>query len=890
MTFEAEILAQMQDHQLPDLPSGHPIFDGKYKRFGPGKKGWYILRKITLESGKEVVTGAFGINQGDNHNTVPVRIETEALSKEEVAEYAARQQEFKAAEEKKRVDAAHLAANRAKGQWASAGVDHVESHPYLVKKDVVAEGLRLAADGNLYIPLYRYSHDGAGLIGLQKITPEGGKLYNKGMDKIGASFLLGAAVDAPVIGIGEGYATCQSARMGALLQPEGRYDLPVMVAFDAGNIIHVARRLRADFPSAHLLFLADDDFLLSARYQERLLEDFKIEDAPPVDGEWRTITAGVDQAKVMAEWRADEQGVKFIFADIRCGRRLKEYQFKNAGVTACRAAAAEVGNASVVVPQFAARGDNKLTDFNDLQQAESINVVAVQIGAAIADALTPSPPEGEQVRPAGPHLALVPPPPGKEDQSGASAPEKQMQRKTQGRDMPEDWDDDAPAAAGEGEGDGNKSKGKAVKLRPPSFWKTVDDLLDDFVLLYGTDTAWDSASRIQIKVNNIRLAYGNDQVKFWLGNPDRKMIPHKNLVFDPTMTVDDKTHVNMFDGFTVEPVEGPCGKILGLLSHLCDGNQEIVNWILKWVAYPLQNPGAKMGSSIIMHGDEGSGKNLFWELVVRKVYGKHGSVIGNAQIEDKFNDWASQKLFFVCDEVVTNKEMRQHKGKLKGLITGQTIQINPKGLPGREEGNYNNFVFLSNELQPLALDKTDRRYLVLWTPPNQLEAWYLEILAEINSGGVAAFYHYLLNEVDCSDFGTHAKPPSTVAKDNLISLGLSPSERFFIQWSSGELTIPFITCSSMQLYSGFQRWCTLNGERYPPSETLFGRTVGRIGAKQLSKQIVKYDLGEDVRQRTVYMIGERKDGQSIQDFVAGASGLFEAQLRKYRHVYDQGSE
>ena len=57
-----------------------------------------------------------------------------------------------------------------------------------------------------------------------------------------------------------------------------------------------------------------------------------------------------------------------------------------------------------------------------------------------------------------------------------------------------------------------------------------------------------------------------------------------------------------------------------------------------------------------------------------------------------------------------------NKNWLKALITSTTVQINPKNLPRREERNHINIVFLSNEPQPLALDNSDRRYLVIYTP------------------------------------------------------------------------------------------------------------------------------------------------------------------------------
>ncbi|MBL7391299.1 primase-helicase family protein, partial [Escherichia coli] len=83
---------------------------------------------------------------------------------------------------------------------------------------------------------------------------------------------------------------------------------------------------------------------------------------------------------------------------------------------------------------------------------------------------------------------------------------------------------------------------------------------------------------------------------------------------------------------------------------------------------------------------------------------------------DKFNDWASGKLFMIADEVVARQELFHIKNKLKALITGDCIRINPKNVAAHDERNHVNLVFLSNEKQPLVLEKDDRRFMVMWTP------------------------------------------------------------------------------------------------------------------------------------------------------------------------------
>lgn len=445
----------------------------------------------------------------------------------------------------------------------------------------------------------------------------------------------------------------------------------------------------------------------------------------------------------------------------------------------------------------------------------------------------------------------------------------------------------APAAGGTGsDKPAADKKKKPVKEYGDSHWDKVDRLLKNFTLIYGADEVWDNERRMLIKINPLRLAFGNDAVKYWLNNADRKMVPLNKVVFDPTQKSDPETTVNLFNGISMVPRAGDKSDyclIVDLLRYLC-GTDDVFEWVICWLAYAIQNPGAKMVTSIIMHGDEGSGKNLFFEKCIAKIYGEYGGVIGNAEIESQFNEWASKKLFVVCDEVVTKSELRQLKGRLKAMVSNPTININPKNLSSRTEANHMNFVFLSNELQPLALDKTDRRYMVIWTPPKQTEEYYAAVKNEMENGGNEAFYHFLLN-LDVGEFNAHTKPLMTQAKKDLIDLGLSPSERFFNEWEAGLLPLPYVCCSAMQLYAAFCRWSYLNGERFPPSQTLFGRTVSRIGFGKVSKGEVKYELMSEVKQRMVYLVGDKPEEKTREKWVADGSDLFEKALQKYRNVY-----
>jgi len=310
---------------------------------------------------------------------------------------------------------------------------------------------------------------------------------------------------------------------------------------------------------------------------------------------------------------------------------------------------------------------------------------------------------------------------------------------------------------------------------------------------------------------------------------DWRVARDDEIDFDPSES-DPRVRCNLFGGWPIKPVAGQCDKILELLQYQCDGEanwQEVYDYILKWIAYPLQHPGAKMRSAIVVHGPQGTGKNLFWEDLVGAIHGRYAMVINQDALEDKHNDWASKKTFIVADEVVSSTEKFHNKNKLKVMVTGASIRINPKHVAGHQERNCINMVFLSNERMPLVLEEDDRRHCVIWVPPKLDKDFYQAVADEIRNGGVEAFYHHLLN-LDLGDFGPYTVPPMTNSKHDLIIQSSSSEVRFVEAWRKLELigpegeTLPFCPCAGSHLYRAYGDWCEQYGERRRRAQELIG--------------------------------------------------------------------
>lgn len=162
-------------------------------------------------------------------------------------ELAERRREWREAARKRdaqRQDAQAAAAQQAERLWAS-GAPASPSHPYLVRKDMVGEGLRQSGN-RLLVPMRDIQGQ---LWNVQRIAPDGFKSFLKGGRVKGLWCLVGEG--GSTLCLGEGVAT-----MAAVRRATG---LPVGSTFSGENLEPVARLVRQRWPGLDLVICADDD-------------------------------------------------------------------------------------------------------------------------------------------------------------------------------------------------------------------------------------------------------------------------------------------------------------------------------------------------------------------------------------------------------------------------------------------------------------------------------------------------------------------------------------------------------------------------------------------------------------------------------------------------------
>lgn len=237
---------------------------------------------------------------------------------------------------------------------------------------------------------------------------------------------------------------------------------------------------------------------------------------------------------------------------------------------------------------------------------------------------------------------------------------------------------------------------------------------------------------------------------------------------------------NLWRGFAVEPMEGSVTPFLELFDFVFkEASDEFKRWALQWFAYPIQNPGTKLFSALVVIGGQGTGKTFLGQLI-SKIYGDNAVVIGEDQLHSQFNAWLANRQFILAEEVTGKHATRRDAERLKLLITSKQLVVNQKHAPTYEAEGVANFYFTSNRPDALHIEYNDRRYAVVETPTEgRAESFYRHLDKwQQNPDNIAALHYYLAEEVDCAAFNPNAPAPSSTAKVEMIRVGENPVEEW----------------------------------------------------------------------------------------------------------------
>lgn len=225
---------------------------------------------------------------------------------------------------------------------------------------------------------------------------------------------------------------------------------------------------------------------------------------------------------------------------------------------------------------------------------------------------------------------------------------------------------------------------------------------------------------------------------------------------------------NEWKGWGCDPEPGDVTPWHKLLDYVFGNDTESRRWFERWCAYPMQHPGTKMFTAIVLWSvHQGTGKTLL-AYTLRNIYGDNAVEIKDKHLTGGFNSWSRNKQFIIGDEVTSRSDKRDEADALKGMITNEVVRVNEKFIPEYSIPDVMNYFFTSNNPDAFFLEDADRRYFVweITKSPADLK-FYHAYDKWLKGGGAKHLFHHLLN-LDLGEFNPKSPAPSTQAKHAMI--------------------------------------------------------------------------------------------------------------------------
>ncbi len=303
----------------------------------------------------------------------------------------------------------------------------------------------------------------------------------------------------------------------------------------------------------------------------------------------------------------------------------------------------------------------------------------------------------------------------------------------------------------------------------------------DFEILFASQHIWKINSKGELKPNGIGGV--------WLHHENRRQYKG-GFGFDarPGAGLDlPGDRLNMWRGFMGVPQAGSWPLLKAhMLEVLANGNKDHANYICKWIAWKLQNPGGRPGVMLVFKSMEGSGKNTVFDRL-RQFFGIHGRAVASTKhMTGDFNAHMRGVCFLLAGEAIWGGD-HQARNKLYAMITDPSLMTELKGVDAVEDVNRLGIVALTNADWSVPAGVNARRFAVFRCSDKHAfgmedeaagVAYFDALNAELDGGGFEAFVHDMLT-MDLGDWHPRQGVPQTEELVQEKVQSLQPVEKWW---------------------------------------------------------------------------------------------------------------
>lgn len=368
---------------------------------------------------------------------------------------------------------------------------------------------------------------------------------------------------------------------------------------------------------------------------------------------------------------------------------------------------------------------------------------------------------------------------------------------------------------------------------------------------------------------NLKVCIGEDKDgnkkyeqlgKWWLLHPNR--LQYDNIVFSPNGNVEGA--YNLWQGFSCEAIPGDCSLMLTHIEkNICGGNLAYYEYLINWMARAVQFPATTGDTSVILRGDQGTGKGVMINAL-GSLFGRHYMHVSNSShLVGNFNKHLRDCCLLFADEAFFAGD-KKHEGVLKALITERYLAVEAKGVDIEPSPNFIHLMMASNSDWVVPVGMNERRFFVLDVKGHHMQdtKYFSKITKQLAEGGKQAFLHFLQSR-DLKDYN-HRTIPKTGALQQQKELSMEPEESW---WYNKLVTGAMIENGDQwtqrvprgQLQFDYVNFLKDLGQQRKNTPTVLGRFLSKVtpaGFPKKKREVMNDYITNQEKMLPVYMFPE----------------------------------
>jgi hypothetical protein len=316
-------------------------------------------------------------------------------------------------------------------------------------------------------------------------------------------------------------------------------------------------------------------------------------------------------------------------------------------------------------------------------------------------------------------------------------------------------------------------------------------IVDNVYHIRATNTWFDFNDMTEMTANSLDISHikefsgkkgGKPLISKWLAmHPDFKQaadytwspVPYHETL--RTIDIDGRRLLNTWKGFNLEPKKGTVEPWLRQLEHLIK-EPDYRRALLWWIAFTVQKPHIKISWQPIILGISGAGKDALFRPIAT-IFGSAFKSIGNRDIKGDYDDGLFQtKLLHISEAMGLSGQAIEFYKRITATESSTMQVLNIKGKQKVMQQNICNVLVITNNLDAMKFDKTERRAFVLRAYDVMTEDMQTEYFDNwLDVGGPNYLFDYLLN-YDLSEYKPGVRPYCTTHFDAMLDITQNDTE------------------------------------------------------------------------------------------------------------------